>query len=326
MRYVRGRTLAEVLFDTRSLVERLRFLPAIVATANALGYAHARGVIHRDVKPANVLLGSHGETILLDWGLGKLRGLSLPEPEGEVQEGTETRDGAGLGTPSYMAPEQARGELSAMDERTDVFALGAMLYHLLTGKPPYEAGHAEDIIQAAAACLPRPIRALEPQAPLGLVGICTRAMQANPEDRYPNAVAFAEAIQAAQAAALLPAPPAQVRQRTAGVVATGALLFIGVILIATRVGAPLASQGIGVWAVLAFSVPVFLLQGLDWYFGERWPFRNLSRGLMVAALAGGLSVSVSNVVATLETVGSAEGASLTLLLLSSWISWERERR
>jgi hypothetical protein len=201
-----------------------------------------------------------------------------------------------------------------------------MLYHLLTGKPPYEAGHAEDIIQAAAACLPRPIRALEPQAPLGLVRICTRAMQANPEDRYPNAVAFAEAIQAAQAAALLPAPPAQVRQRTAGVVATGALLFIGVILIATRVGAPLASQGIGVWAVLAFSVPVFLLQGLDWYFRERWPFRNLSRGLMVAALAGGLSVSVSNVVATLESVGSAEGASLTLLLLSSWISWERERR
>lgn len=129
MRLVRGRTLMQAIASTSSLDERLALLPAVVRVAHTLGFAHERGVVHRDVKPENVILGTHGETLLLDWGIAKVRGLTSSDPtDGPTSVGTQTQMGTVMGTPMYMAPEQARGDTDAIDERTDVFALGAMLY------------------------------------------------------------------------------------------------------------------------------------------------------------------------------------------------------
>src|SRR5262249_10559668 len=128
----------------------------------ALAYAHAQGVIHRDLKPANVMVGAFGEVQVMDWGLAK--GLS-PAPADAVSEppadggggsptvcggGGETQAGTVLGTPGYMAPEQARGEADALDERCDVFGLGAMLCNILTGHPPFSGEAPEARVRQAA--------------------------------------------------------------------------------------------------------------------------------------------------------------------------------
>src|SRR5262249_26252047 len=116
---------------------RLALLPHVTAVAEAIAYAHGEGVIHRDLKPSNVVCGPFGETIVLDWGVAQVRGLADAPPAGPYQVAAPplTGDGAVVGTPAYMPPEQARG--GPIDERADVYALGAMLYHLLAGGPPY---------------------------------------------------------------------------------------------------------------------------------------------------------------------------------------------
>ncbi len=143
MKLVEGRSLADAVADCASFQERVALLPHIVAITDALSYAHAHGVIHRDLKPSNVLLGAHGETVVIDWGLAKELDdardddpADEPEPPG-LAALTITVVGAALGTPQYMPPEQARGE--AVDERADVYALGALLYHVLAGAAPTRA-------------------------------------------------------------------------------------------------------------------------------------------------------------------------------------------
>ena len=116
-----------------------RFLDA----CNAIDYAHSRGVLHRDIKPANVIVGRHGETLVVDWGLAKAIGRSDPG-SGErtlvpssASGSAETLPGSALGTPAYMSPEQADGDLERLGPRSDVYSLGATLYCLLTGQPPF---------------------------------------------------------------------------------------------------------------------------------------------------------------------------------------------
>src|SRR5687767_13331697 len=138
MKMVSGRTLKELVEEKKSLADRLSLLPHLIDVAEAIAYAHDRGVIHRDLKPANVIAGEFGETIVIDWGLAKAIGepdVAEASRELEVPDGL-TRTGAVLGTPVYMAPEQARGE--EVDARADVYALGAILYFLLCGSHPYE--------------------------------------------------------------------------------------------------------------------------------------------------------------------------------------------
>ncbi|HEY0479846.1 MAG TPA: serine/threonine-protein kinase [Kofleriaceae bacterium] len=201
MKLVSGRPLDRVIADATTLADRLALLPRIAAAADAIAYAHSQRVIHRDLKPANVLIGEYGETVVIDWGLAKsLDDVDAPESlrprarpprsaaPGGSDEGTAstlTVAGAVMGTPAYMAPEQARGEPA--DQRADVFALGAMLYHLLAGAPPYNARTATEVIAAAAIGRVRPLAEREPGAPTDLVAIVERAMAAAPGERYHDA-------------------------------------------------------------------------------------------------------------------------------------------
>ena len=216
MKLVSGRPLDRVIAEARTLDDRLALLPRIAAAADAIAYAHSQRVIHRDLKPANVLIGDFGETVVIDWGLAKDLDAgdgpdsqrrpaparpSRPsvEPARSGKRGphstgssTLTVAGAVMGTPAYMAPEQARGE--PVDQRADVFALGAMLYHLLAGVPPYNARTATDVIAAAALGKVVPLDERERRAPGELVAIVERAMAQVPGDRYANAGELAEEL------------------------------------------------------------------------------------------------------------------------------------
>ncbi|HWO19353.1 MAG TPA: serine/threonine-protein kinase [Kofleriaceae bacterium] len=216
MKLVSGRPLDRVIADTRTLDERLALLPRIAAAADAIAYAHSHRVVHRDLKPANVLIGDFGETVVIDWGLAKDLDQSdgpesasrlaqtVPSNPAARQSGsrkpaghssgssTLTVAGAVMGTPAYMAPEQARGE--PVDQRADVFALGAMLYHLLAGVPPYNARTATDVIAAAALGKVIPLDEREQRAPRELIAIVERAMSQVPSDRYPHAGELADEL------------------------------------------------------------------------------------------------------------------------------------
>ncbi len=204
MKLVSGRPLDRVIADARTLEDRLALLPRLAAATDAMAYAHSQRVIHRDLKPANILIGDFGETVVIDWGLAKSldeaeSAVSLavaaaatvslaPRPQAKARPldaSTLTIAGAVMGTPAYMAPEQARAE--AVDQRADVFALGAMLYHLLAGAPPYNARTATEVIAAAASSRIAPLGDRVPDAPPDLVAIVRRAMAAAPDERYADA-------------------------------------------------------------------------------------------------------------------------------------------
>lgn len=201
MKLVRGRTLAAVLQAARSLDERLALLPHFLGICNALAYAHSRGVIHRDVKPQNVMVGEFGETVVLDWGLAKVRG-KKDFGRGELKKewvelsGAHSIEGSAIGTPAYMSPEQAEGKVDEIDERSDVWSLGAMLYEVLTGKPPYEGVNPFDVIGKLLQNPITPVREVTAEAPQELAAIAEKALQRSKGNRYQSAKQFAEDVQA----------------------------------------------------------------------------------------------------------------------------------
>ncbi len=185
MRLVPGQALRETIAAVGSLDERLALLPHVQAIADAVAYAHTQGVVHRDLTPGNVLVGPFGETVVIDWGLAKRIGEpdpGDPVPRSPLEETglTDglTHTGAVLGTPGYMAPEQARGE--DVDARADVFAIGAILYHVLAGTPP-----------RVGAAGPPALAGIEPGVPRDLAAIVAKAMAPSPSHRYPSAAELA---------------------------------------------------------------------------------------------------------------------------------------
>jgi tRNA A-37 threonylcarbamoyl transferase component Bud32 len=198
MRRIEGRTLGDALAAATSLDARLKLMPHLIAMAQALAYAHSRDVLHRDVKPQNVMLGRFGETYLLDWGLAKVK----RQPQRTSSDAPLAPDITGglrvgaVGTPSYMSPEQAAGKHDVIDERTDVWGLGAVLYEVLTGRPPYTGTSAIDCIQRILTDDVLPVRELEPAAPMDLIAVCEKALRRRPEDRYASAAGLAADLQA----------------------------------------------------------------------------------------------------------------------------------
>ncbi len=193
MRRVRGRPLSEALAEARTIPERLALLGPVIAVADAVAFAHGQGVIHRDLKPGNVLVGEHGETVVIDWGLAKdlRQGHAAAGPLEDSSDAAPrlssqgTLVGALVGTPAYMSPEQARGEPA--DERCDVYALGAILYQLLSGTLPYRGEDAVQVLAQIVAGPPQALHEREQAVAPELSAIVARAMARDPAGRYRDA-------------------------------------------------------------------------------------------------------------------------------------------
>ena len=197
MRRIQGRTLSEVLEQAGTLDARLRLLPAVLTVAQAVAYAHQRQVLHRDIKPQNVMLGRFGEAWLLDWGLARVK--AAARTSAEVPSEVPDLTGAvvmAAGTPAYMSPEQVRGRAEALDERTDVWGLGGLLFEVLTGRSPIVGASSVEVLARIVSERVDAPKLLEPDAPVDLCAICEKALAPSPDDRYPDAAAFAADVQA----------------------------------------------------------------------------------------------------------------------------------
>ncbi|MEQ9409364.1 MAG: serine/threonine-protein kinase [Fuerstiella sp.] len=221
MKLLEGRTLREEIRDYHDLPpgpkkrEQLhRLLNCFTDVCHVVSFAHSRGIIHRDLKPANVVVGTYGETVVVDWGLARRLDDDTPEVPGseatvpagisraqpsENSDSTAqsllqpalTQQGDVLGTPAFMSPEQARGALQEVDAASDTYSLGATLYVLLTGRPPFHADTLLELLrQVFRGNLPDP-RKLDRQIPAPLASICRKAMSRDPALRYPTAAELA---------------------------------------------------------------------------------------------------------------------------------------
>jgi TolB-like protein len=183
MKFVEGGQLDEVVRRTPMSIRQAAEL--IAKVARTVHYAHEHGILHRDIKPGNILLDAKGEPHLTDFGLAR-----LIESESSV---TQTLDV--LGTPSYMAPEQAVGNNAAVSSATDVYGLGAVLYQMLTGHPPFAGGTTYETIKLLESTEPRPPRLLNPKVDRDLSTICLKCLEKNPKRRYSSALALAEDLE-----------------------------------------------------------------------------------------------------------------------------------
>jgi len=184
-------------------LSRLHLLGCFLATCNAVDFAHSRGIVHRDLKPSNIMLGHHGETLVVDWGLAKrvlleedwASGLTPPPAPSAVTDSGLTLPGSTVGTPAFMSPEQAAGRLEDLGPASDIYNLGATLYCILTGRPPYEDEPVDEIFsKLERGDFPRPRAVTKAKIPRALEAICLKAMALQPEDRYASARALGEDI------------------------------------------------------------------------------------------------------------------------------------
>src|SRR5665647_301123 len=172
MRKIDGEPLSARVVAATTARDRIALVPAMLGAIDAAAYAHAQGVIHRDIKPWNILLGPFGETLLIDWGIARdlaATEISVPGAEPEQRESGLTRVGDAVGTPGFMAPEQARGE--PVDRRADVYSLGATLYFVLTGTLPFAGSEATVAISTVAAGGGPDLTKIPPEVPAELGAI-----------------------------------------------------------------------------------------------------------------------------------------------------------
>jgi tetratricopeptide (TPR) repeat protein/tRNA A-37 threonylcarbamoyl transferase component Bud32 len=205
MRHVPGTSLEQAIAGARTDGERMALLAPVLAAAEAVAYAHERGVVHRDLKPSNILVGPFGETVVIDWGLARTEHLaeeaSAHEPAG-ADLGT-TLHGTVLGTPRTMSPEQARGERASFP--SDVYSLGGILYHALSGSPPVGAGELDSVLERVARSEVAPLARVVPALPPDLTAIVDRAMAPQPDERYATAAELAADLRRFQTGQLVAA-------------------------------------------------------------------------------------------------------------------------
>lgn len=183
MEYIEGDTLSQFVEREGCSAEKIAEL--MVHVAQGVEFAHQRGLLHRDLKPSNVMIDAHGTPRITDFGLAK-----------DMTSGDHlTTSGSALGTPSYMPPEQARAQRNEISCRSDVYSLGAILYALLTGRPPFRADSMVETLTQVIYEDPVPPREVNPNCPRGLEAICLKCLQKSPADRYATAQDFAEDLQ-----------------------------------------------------------------------------------------------------------------------------------
>ena len=214
MRFIKGQSLQDAAEQFhadeewkadpgRRSLELRQLLSRFVAVCNAVAYAHSKGVLHRDLKPDNVMLGSYGETLVVDWGLAKAiatreaetTGASVALQLSATTHSGMTQAGSVLGTPQYMSPEQATGKRDELGPASDVYGLGATLYHLLTGKPPFAAGNVCTVLEAVARGEFLPPRQVDASVAAALEAVCLKAMALKPQDRYATAKDLADDVE-----------------------------------------------------------------------------------------------------------------------------------
>jgi serine/threonine-protein kinase len=178
-----------------------KLLRRFLDVCNTIDYAHGRGVLHRDIKPGNVIVGKHGETLVIDWGLAKATGKAEPGLAEKTlvpfsaSGSSETLPGSALGTPAYMSPEQARGDLNRLGPLSDVYSLGATLHYLLTGKPPVEGDDVGEVLRRVQSGEFHRPRQLDPSIDRALEAVCLKAMALRPDGRYPSCRALADDVE-----------------------------------------------------------------------------------------------------------------------------------
>jgi hypothetical protein len=221
-----GGDLEQLTQDAHLSYERSAELVAYVA--DALHHAHCRGLVHRDVKPANILLDAQGNPLLADFGL--------------AMHENDFGSGPGyVGTPTYMSPEQARVEGHLVDARTDIFSLGLVLFKLLSGKSPYRSKSMEQLVAEITSCEPRPVRQLDPLVPEELDRICQKARATRPADRYSTASDLAKDLRAFLRQSQKTSAPRRVLALALFAVAACALVPVGLSLFPAKSAAPVAS-------------------------------------------------------------------------------------
>jgi serine/threonine-protein kinase len=216
MQEIRGDRMSEVIRDVHAVSKDgwatttsgwhfRRLIKTFQQVCTAVAYAHSKGVVHRDLKPSNIMLGAYGEALVVDWGLAKI--LAQPGFVGDYDElevvvtdrsgddSRATRIGTVSGTLAYMSPEQARGDTDQINARSDIYSLGAVLYEVLTGRPPYEGADARSVHTKVLLGPPtHPGDSQGPPIPDALINICTTAMAREWADRYVSAAALADDV------------------------------------------------------------------------------------------------------------------------------------
>ena len=219
MRLIRGDSLAQRIrtaHDPQSgetTVPITRLLRSFISVCYTIQYAHDRGVLHRDIKPDNIMLGPYDETLVVDWGLGKIvndeasgdathqrvpSGAGTPKSTNTNSFGDPTSAtvvGTVVGTPAYMSPEQARGEVDRLDGRSDVYSLGAVLFEIVCGQPMRPSSTSSDPIDLARQGSRRSIEKAKPSTPKPLRAICDKATAVSPSHRYPDAASLASDVE-----------------------------------------------------------------------------------------------------------------------------------
>ncbi|MDP2311229.1 MAG: serine/threonine protein kinase [Pseudomonadota bacterium] len=288
MKLIRGRTLKQVLVEARALTEKRKRLPAELAlparldiflqVSSAVAHAHTRGVIHRDLKPDNIMVGAFQEVIVMDWGIARLIGGAEAITEDDVPSGRAERTQLGLaiGTPRYMSPEQAQGLNDSLDGRSDQYALGLLLAELVTLRVARGGKGAAYVLQRAAAGEKDPLTPLDPRekVPRELAAIVRRATQLERARRYPDVAALGEDVRRYLRDDAVLAEPDTLGQRMARLIShhRQTALAIGV--------------GLGLLVVLTGALGVLAALGVREVAREAAAEREGRLGLLIGATSG----------------------------------------